>query len=241
VYTPKEDEVEGRVARALGHALQVARMRKEFPMLGKLIFLVPRKHDCGNTAAALRSRFALLAETSNVLVLEADGHHSCGVLNAGVLEAEKCGSTHATIISGKAMGYFTPEVWTKIEEVFDAYPDLGAVGVATDELREIVLAGRLQNTFLNWNISRLQEVGLFDSETGVEEMAPLIRMCQKYGRCLGTINQSGGELNIADSETARARHAEVMQTKSARQYAECERLGFEDGFNFLGHHIAIRA
>jgi hypothetical protein len=224
VYTPKPEEVSGRVDRAVGYARQVAKIRGIIPQVGKLIFLVPSEHDCGQTADALRARL-FGEDAQETIVLETSGHHSCETLNEGVAESERLGVTHAIIVSGKAMGYFTPEILRSVDDMFGTVK-LHVVGVATDELRDIVLAGRVQNTFAVWDIDALNEVGGFDAKNGVEEIAPLVRLCQlgKHRR-IGVISPPGGTLDIADSETARARHAEVMKTKIARQYDECQRLG----------------
>lgn len=244
VYTPKLGEVPERVDRALRYVSQVAQMRSKLPSIIKLVFIVPFLHDCGNTARALRESLSRVHGNELVEVVEAEGHHSSGALNRGVAEAEKLGATHVVIISGKAMSYFNSDVWTKIEEVLDSHSELGVVGVAVEELRKMVMSGRVQNTFAVWNIEMLNKAGGFNATNGVEEIAPLVQMIRMFGSCIGLINQPGEVLNIADSDTARARHNEVMNTKKSRQEEEFRLLGFgtlQDGIAFLEDGIVIRS
>lgn len=219
VYTPKPGEVPDRVDRAMAHVKSIRAVSAEFAALGRVALLVPSDHDCGETASALHRR--LLAESMpEVAVWALPGHHSCEVLNGGVkgLQGKE---THAIIISGKALSYLTPAAMRGIDQ---AFADGGLVaGVATDELRDIVLSGRAQNTFAAWDIDALLDVGGFDSSKGVEEIAPIARLVQKHGRCIAPLDSAGGKLDIAQSDTARARHAEVMATKLERQLAECAR------------------
>lgn len=218
VYTPKADEVAGRVERAVAHVRHFQAVQEEFPALKRIMLLVPSDYDCGYTAAALEVTLPELAHD----VLEVPGHHSCEVLNEGVGQLEFTDS-NALIVSGKAMSYLTPAVMHGIDQ---AFADGALVaGLAIDELRDVVLSGRLQNTFAVWHIDALRGIGGFDSRTGVEEVAPLARLVKEYGKCIAPLDVAGGTLDIAESDTARARHAEVMSTKLSRQLAECERVG----------------
>ncbi len=223
VYTPKPGEVAGRVERAMKNARQFLAVSKEFPALRRLLLLVPIDHDCGHTHQALFDEGIVDEGMSNqVEAYEFYGHHSCEVLNEGLCRLFS-NVTHALIVSGKAMSYLTAQ---NLQAIDDAFANGAKVaGLAVDELRDTVLSGRIQNTFAAWDIKALQGVGVFDSKDGVEEIAPLIRLARKYGKCIAPIDVGKGELNIQDSQTARARHEEVMRTKTARQQVECDRLG----------------
>lgn len=219
VYTPKADEVVGRVERAVAHVRHIQTVQEAFPALKRIILIVPRDYDCGHTAAALAVALPELAHD----VLEVPGHHSREVLNVGIEKLGVMTMSRALIISGKAMSYLTPAVMWGIDQAFE--DEALVAGLAVDELRDVVLSGRIQNTFAAWDIDALVGIGGFDSRTGVEEIAPIARLVKEYGKCIAPLSPPSGTLDIAESDTARARHAEVMSTKLSRQLAECERVG----------------
>lgn len=221
VYTPKREEVVERVDRAMGHAQHFLKVRKQFPALSRLVLLVPNDYDCGDTLGALLERLSAKGLFGNVVPYGPLGHHSCEVLNFGMSAAAK-DSSHALIVSGKAMSYLTVPVMRAIDEAFTN--GAKAVGIAADELKELVLVGRIQNTFAAWELDALNKVGNFDSKTGVEEIAPLVRLVREFGKCIAPINVVTGKLDVLSSETALARHREVMTTKLARQQDELARV-----------------
>lgn len=222
VYTPKPEEVADRVERALKHVHHVFDVAKEFPALHRVVLVVPRDYDCGLTYQALSKRIDAEGLSSLVSMLTPTGHHSCEALNFG-LTAAHLESSHALIVSGKAMSYLTLSVLRAFDEAFACGAKV--VGLAVDELHDIVLEGRIQNTFAAWDIKALQQVGDFDSKGGVEEIAPLVRLIREFGQCIAPIDTVAGTLEVLKSETARARHEEVMTTKLVRQQAELDRVG----------------
>lgn len=222
VYTPKAEEVADRVERAMKHIHHVFDVAKEFPALHRVVIVVPCDYDCGLTYQVLSKRIDAEGLFSMFSILTPTGHHSCEALNFGLV-ATHLESTHALIISGKAMSYLTKPAMRAIDEAFANGAKVA--GLAVDELRDTVLAGRIQNTFAAWDIDALYQVGEFDSKGGVEEMAPLVRLGRKYGRCIAPLDTGAGALDIHESETARARHNEVMLTKLDRQLKEVLRVG----------------
>lgn len=234
VYTPKAEEVPDRVERALKHAQQIKKVQEKFPALRRASFIVPQDYDCGQTAETLLKRFNDEGMSHDVTVSTSSGHHSCEVLNYGLADLRyDITITHGLIVSGKAMPYLTVENLRKIDDVLES----GAMvaGLATDELRDIVLSGRIQNTFAAWDIHALRGIGGFDSRGGVEEIAPLIRLAREYGKCIAPIDVDYGTLDIHKSQTANARHEEVMRTKLERQLEECKRLNSD--FEFIRNAI----
>jgi hypothetical protein len=229
VYTPEADEVSGRVERAVTHARQILAVSEEFPALRRVMFLIPIDHDCGETYSALRTR--VLEEELNGLVevYALPGYHSCEVLNQGLLELSM-GTSHALIVSGKALSYLTAPVLATIDNAFKS-----GAKVAVDQLRDIVLEGRIQNTFAAWDIDALLGVGGFDCKLDVEEMAPLIRLARKFGPCIAPVNIGPGALDLHPSSEAQARHTHVMAEKLGRQEAECKRLG--SSFDFIRESV----
>ncbi len=219
VYTPKAEEVPDRVKRATLHVRQIQEVAREFPRLKKTMLLVPRDHDCGKTAAALRE--AVEEFGTSVEVLDPPGYHSMEVLNEGVHALESHVS-HAIIISGKALSYLTAKNLVTVDDAVSAGAKVA--GLALPELAGIVRSGRIQNTFAVWDIEALTSVGGFDSKLDVEEVAPIIRLIRLYGPCVAPLECGGTGLDIHGSETAQARHEEVMRTKIEAQQHECERL-----------------
>lgn len=222
VYTPKFEEVGDRVERALKHVRQILKVSEEFPTLFSVVLIVPNDYDCGHTYRALLERFGTEKLLEKVALCTPGGHHSCEVLNYGMSVAA-VDSSHVLIISGKAMSYLTVPAMRAIDEAFA--DGAKVAGLAVDELRDTILAGRIQNTFAAWDLEALNAVGNFDSTTGVEEMAPLVRLIRKFGRCIAPLDTGAGKLDIHESETARARHSEVMLTKLDRQLKEVLRVG----------------
>lgn len=217
VYTPKPEEVSDRVERALKHVHHVFDVAKEFPALHHVALVIPSDYDCGLTYQVLSKRIDVEGLSNRVSMLMAGGHHSCEALNFG-LTAVRLVCSHALIISGKAMSYLTVSAMRAIDEAFANGAKVA--GLAVDELRDTVLAGRIQNTFAAWDIDALFQVGEFDSKGGVEEIAPLVRLTRKFERCIAPLDTGAGKLDIHESETARVRHHEVMLTKLDRQLKE---------------------
>lgn len=221
VYTSKFEEVDDRVERALKHVRQILKVSEEFPTLFSVVLIVPNDYDCGHTYRALLERFGTEKLLEKVALCTPGGHHSCDVLNYGMSVAA-VDSSHVLIISGKAMSYLTVSAMRAIDEAFA--DGAKVAGLAVDELRDIVLAGRIQNTFAAWDLEALNAVGIFDSSSGVEEIAPLVRLVRQFGKCIAPINVATGKLDVLSSETALARHREVMTTKLARQQEELARV-----------------
>ena len=227
VYTPKPEEVEGRVERAIKHIRQILAVSKEFPALRRVMILVPLDHDCKQTCQALLDRLELDGLSDHVEVYMPPGYHSCEVLNWGLAELST-NISHALIVSGKAVQYLTRDAMLAIDKAFDGGAKVA--GLAVDELRDQVLAGRISNTFAVWDIRALFQSGRFDSLIDVEEISLLIRMARMFGKCIAPIDVAHGTFDLHATATARERHEHVIRTKIERQIAECKRLGADFGF-----------
>ncbi len=228
VYTPKTEEVAGRVDRALKHVRQILTVSGKFPALRRIALLVPRDYDCGQTYRMLLGRIVDERLHHRVAVYTPFGHHSCEVLNLGVKIELESSISHALIVSGKAMPYFTVSALTAIDKAFENGAKVA--GLAVDELRDMVLDGRIQNTFAAWDIKALLGVGGFDCKADVEEIAPLVRLVRKFGPCIAPIDVWNAALDVHTSATARERHEQVMATKLNCQLAEFVRLGSNSEF-----------
>lgn len=222
-----EEDVAKDIRRAAANAKKATAVTIDgSSIFEKVLFVVPTDHDYGGTARQLRAAFEGEGVSSAVSVFEAKGHHSCGALNEGMQKLRRGGCHFGVIISGKAIDYLTSAT---MRAMVVAFAD-GAkvVGVATDELAEIVEVGRIQNTFGGYDLEALFSVDPpgFDAENGVEEYAPVARIIRKYGNKVAVLRPSNlPPLDIRNSADGKARHEEVMRTKDGRQQAEADRVG----------------
>lgn len=237
VYTSNPDNVSDRVDRAVSHAQHISGLRKCVQGLGTILFLVPSEHDCGETQSALTARLKM-EQISDVQVAGTTGLPWRETLNYGIERAHSSGATHAIILSGKAVNSCTKEVMQNIDNLLSKHT-LAVVGVAVDEFKYIVMSGRVLNAFAVWDVKMLREAGGFDAPNGVEEIAPMIRLCRARGACIGVLDGSDSALCIADSPEARKRHQRILLTKRSRQMLESDRMGVSDMENFFKQNIFI--
>lgn len=230
-YAKKAEDVPGVVARAIKSIEHASGLRNEDgrPLFVDIVVVVPREYDCGYTAGAILKELpsSLLRRVS---AFEVPGHHSCRALNGGIDVLASLGVDYAIIISNKAIEALTASTVKAVLEALDKGAKV--VGVAIDELQDVVLEGRIQNTFSGWDVQALLAVGGFDSEKGVEEVAPTVRLIRKYGPCIAVLNPNKKlALDIRKTADGDARHKEVMTTKLERQLAEAKRVGAD--FDFI--------
>ncbi|MBI4692182.1 MAG: hypothetical protein HY773_01940 [Candidatus Terrybacteria bacterium] len=190
-------------------------------------FCIPIDYDCGKTKDFFKKGFLKFKDISQPDILECPGYHSSGALNKAIAVIQKSGDyTHVAIVSNKASGYLVPET---IKAITDAI-NTGAkvVGVIVDE---IICESRIQNTFAVWDIEALMTLDIpgFDNETGIEEIAPIVRLIRKYGPCIAVLNPTVGKLNIRTD--GKDRHHEVITTKQERQEIEVKRVNTD--FDFI--------
>ncbi len=230
-YAKTDEDVPSVVERAV-KSITVAyglRFWPLVPVFGAIVVLVPCDHDCKKTANAILRTLPHYYIDQNVYVVEVLGHHSCGALNDGMDILATLGMDYSVVVSNKAIESLTADTMEVMTEAFEK--GAKAVGVAVDELQGAVLTGRIQNTFSGWDIKALREIGGFDSEIGVEEIAPTVRLIQKYGPCIAVLHPHDvPPLDIRKSAEGEARHAEVMNTKIERQIAEVKRLDVDFSF-----------
>lgn len=231
-YAKNPEDVPGVVARAvksIRHASGLCDKNGE-QVFTSIIVLIPREYDRGYTGRAILRQLETSLILHMVAVFEVAGHHSCGVLNHGIKLLDDIGIDFAAIVSNKAIEALTVDNVEAMLEAFDKGAKVVGVAVA-DELQNAVLDGRIQNTFAGWDIKALREIGGFDSEIGIEEIAPTVRMIHKYGPCIATILPgSMPVLDIRRTADGEARHAAVMNTKIERQVAEVQRLDVDFSF-----------
>lgn len=232
-YAKNPEDVAGVVARArksIAHANSLHYPDGE-AIFQAIVVLVPQDYDCGGTSRALLKEINFFEDCDVCpLVQEASGYHSCGALNVGITILDLSSFDYAVIISNKAIQSLTTETMEAMLEAFDRGAKV--VGVAVDELQDVVLEGRIQNTFSGWDVQALVGVGGFDSEKDVEEVSPTVRLIFEHGPCIAVLDPTDKTaLDIRKSADGKDRHKEVMTTKLARQLEEADRMGV--GFNFI--------
>ena len=210
--------LEGVIDRALRNYVVSNGRRQHIPILVDIMVWADDRFsgqaDYGSTASALRKEFCHI---QNLRVTEVKhGDLFCGLLNYGVARQIRSGCDYTVIASKEAASYWN-------QETFDAMVEaccLGAraTGVATNELAQSVLEGRLANTFCMWKNIDLVSVGGFDLRAakpaddrsafymrgwderqgdvyyqlaGVEEIIPLARLVETFGPCIAPIVPRG--------------------------------------------------
>ena len=229
-YASQRKDVLGVVDRAVESIKRASRLQKDGkPIFDQMVILVPSNYDCSITADAIRRELEMF-QIPRVMILEAEGDHASDVLNVGTDLLLGYGIDHAVIASNKAINALTVENMSAIIRAFDK--GAKAVGVAIYELQDIILQGRLQNTFCCWDIKALQAVGGFDSKIAVEEIAPIVRLIREYGPCIAVIVPSQmPSLAIRRSAEGIARYKAVTGTKTTRQTEELQRV--DSTFEFV--------
>lgn len=229
-YTSQREDVLGvvdRAVRSIKHASGL--LKDDAPIFKEIVVLVPSDYDCSITAGAIRRELEIFS-IPRVTILEAEGNHSSDVLNIGTDLLLGYGVDYAVIASNKAISALTVESMSAIIKAFDN--GAKAVGVAIHELQDIILKGRIQNTFSCWDIKALQAVGGFDSKKGVEEIAPIVRLIREYGQCIAVITPAQMPTpDIRKTVDGKARYEEVMATKIDRQNEEVHRV--DSTFEFI--------
>lgn len=266
VYATKAEDVPNRVGM-IEKAVVAARkaMVDGKSLIQRIDVLVWRDQnykdaDCGQTAEALRQKFA--AE-KNLFVSEVrHGDVFCGILNYGVVHQLRHGCDYSLIVSAEAFSYMTPETMEAIMGA--ACKGALAIPVAITELTESVLEGRGANTFMMWHNESLMTVGGFDLRAakpanefsahymkgwsqekgepvfyhlaGVEEVIPLARLTETFGPCIAPILPSGEGIqryqapDPATSPDLWQRHISKMGTKLERQSALLATIGCDISF-----------
>lgn len=229
-YAKNPEDVPGVVTRAVKSIRHASSLRDENgeQIFTSIIVLIPREYDRGYTGRAILRQLETSLILHMVAVFEVAGHHSCGVLNHGIKLLDDIGIDFAVIVSNKAIEALTAD---KVEAMLEAF-DKGAkvVGVAVDELGDGVIEGRIQNTLSGWDVKALLKVGGFDSEIGVEEISPTVRLVREYGPCIAPlVPHNAAPLDIR--EGGEVRHSEVIETKLTRQLAEVARV--DSNFTFI--------
>ncbi|MBI4155987.1 MAG: hypothetical protein HY507_02010 [Candidatus Zambryskibacteria bacterium] len=220
-YAKTPEVVSEVVQRAVNSARKASELEwRGQPVFERVLILVPKDHDCGETFSKIES--ALKENQIRATAFEAFGHHSTEALNAGLRWLDSLHVQYATILSNKALDYLTLSV---MENVTSALTEGNkVVGVQISELDDAHIVP-VENTFCTWDIEALQSVQGFDSKIGVEEIAPIVRLTRKYGRCTKIISPgTEAKLNIRQSSDGVVRHKEVKDTKKERQKTEALRL-----------------
>ncbi|MBH41578.1 MAG: hypothetical protein CL685_02590 [Candidatus Magasanikbacteria bacterium] len=208
--------------------------------------------DCGSTTSVLRARFRgnKLVHISEVK----NGDLFCSVLNYGIALQTKNAVDYTIVASPEAFSYMTPSTMNNITQA--AKDGALAIGVAINELTNSILEGRIANTFAAWHNLSLLTVGGFDllaakpkvpemgehvmgwskendkkvfyPLAGVEEVIPLARLVETFGKCIATILPSGDGVQKYEtpevSTEAYERHVRKIATKFRRQIIHLSKI-----------------
>ncbi len=213
----------------------------------------PGEADCGELTPALRQHFM---NDPHVFIHEVTtGDLFCSILNYGVALQSRAGCDYSVIASSAANEYWNEDVPAEMVRL----AGLGAlaIGVAINELTESIKEGRLANTMAMWHNISLLSVGGFDLRAqkprndrdahyikgvdengaeqyyhlgGVEEVIPLARLVDDFGRCLGVIESKDPSLRYQTPDPAidpegYRRNKAKFSTKTGRQWAHLAHIG----------------
>lgn len=221
VFAQKEEDVPKRVQMAQETVLQAeGLMLLGKPFFSRIDIVITSAdtryvdRDCGKTKQALLDA---LKSHRTVFVHEDRGDAFSGIKNFGFALQSRHGIDYTMTLSPEARSYLTQET---IDAVTQAVCD-GAivVGVATGELTQSILEGRVAGTCALWNTMAMLSVGGFDMAAagktiddrevsyvkgwntekgevfyalaGVEEMVPLACLVDKFGPCIAPVYPAG--------------------------------------------------
>jgi len=233
-YAKTEAEVEDVVERLYCSVVRATELG-----FGDIIVLVPQDKDCGATARATESR--ICSTRRQVIIFQLKGDENRDLLNIGLCVSRERSKTHAFILSNKAVGYLTTE---NVAKMFEAFND-GALGtglavrdkkipVEADEVYLGIIEGRISNTCAAWDLKALESVVDFDSQIGVEEIAPIVRLIKKFEACVAPILPTD-QIGVNVSALRAEHHHFVMTKKIERQLQEAARAGGD--FEFIKQGI----
>lgn len=204
-----------RAIKSIKYAYELRTVLFPRPVFDAIVVLVPYDYDCGETANAIIRALPHSYINQNVYVVNVLGHHSCEALNNGMEILATLGMDYAIVLSNKALQTLTSGTIEAMLEAFNKGAKI--IGVAIDELQDVVLEGRVQNTFAGWDVRALRGVGGFDSEKGVEEVSSTVRLIRRHGPCIAVLDpEEKPALHIRESADGKAHHEEVLTTKIAR-------------------------
>jgi hypothetical protein len=167
IFAAKPEHVDYVVASGLSALRRLLSSRTgDRPTFARIDFLVSSDPqyddtDCGETAERLRKAIATEFTNAPVNVLEIKrGDIYCMLLNYGAAIQLEDRVTYSLVLSHGAASYATEE---NIEAMLTAlYLRARVVGVAIDEVGELVRKGRVLNTCAMWHNKSLIAVGGFD-------------------------------------------------------------------------------
>jgi hypothetical protein len=185
----------------------------------------PNEADCGLLADALKEHFRGMGDVfvHNVTT----GDLFCTILNYGIAMQIRAGCDYSVIASAEANAYWNSDVPEKF--VHAVCSGACVTGVALNELTQSVLEGRIANTLAMWHNVSLMMVSGFDPQAskpkddkhahymkgtdqngdvrfyhlgGVEEMIPLARLIDVFGRCIAPIESDDPSLRYIQRPSA---------------------------------------
>lgn len=226
--------------------------------------------DCGKTAGALRDALKHEFDTRISVAEVAKGDLFCGLLNHVTAKLVRERHDYVAVASHGATKYLTEENMSAMLEAIEAGAKV--TGIAIEELQESILDGRIANTLAIWDAMALLSNGGFDPRasqakkddrqvaylrgfdnshgeifypiSGVEEIIPLCRLVDAYGKCIAPILPHETAKWIAPDPSSDpggyARHIKKLGTKFVRQEAMALSIGCDLSFLKSGVMEAYR-
>jgi len=118
--------------------------------------------DCGATKASLRETIGFVP--FSLKITESAEDPFSGILNELVLGRVKKECTHLLVASLTCASYMTAENISRLVAPFDE--GARATGLVLPDLKDLISAGNLTNTFAMWDIEMLIRAGMFDLRVG---------------------------------------------------------------------------
>lgn len=136
--------------------------------------------DCGLSGEQLRNNVLSKFPDAPVHVLEIKkGDIYCVLLNYGIANQLEDRIAYSMVISHSAIAYITPE--NIFELLGMMYNKARVAGLAINELKDLILRGRVSNVFSIWHNKSLISVGGFDFRAAQKHKGAPIESVAEYG------------------------------------------------------------
>lgn len=148
--------------------------------LSPILFVIPRDHDCGETADCLRRA---ASRDDSIIVMQTSGElESVLLLKRAFTQLQFYGIEYAAVVSHQGARYLNRTMVQKAQKAFERGRKV--VGV--------MLPGRnnalpISNECAFWHIDTLFNVGAFKNVCGLFELVTLLRIEFNYESCTSVI------------------------------------------------------
>jgi len=216
------DEIESRMLNSINKLAELG--------IENIVVVVPVKNDCGETAERLNSAVKMNSPKVTPVVIDSAGSYSPHALNVGLYELKYLGTDIALPLSDEAVCNLSSKILSSIEGAFNK--GARVVWVTVDKRMQIMKKVCTDNTFTAWSLPELMDIGCFESDIGIEEIAPSVRLLRRHGPCIAILEPVnfkeltvGGEIN--DKEVTESQAEEFDRMDVPTEFFE---KGIMEGF-----------